>query len=207
MADIRTFNSYNFVTGAVDGTLAYDFTNPAYYPDEETVHQPRRRTQRRSTRQERLREREWIKEDVRTESRAETAAHDRQGISLLSLMGVAAVIVLLTMMLLAQIRLTDISSHAAELETRIAQLELEKDKLTVEYETIFNLKSVEEYAVNTLGMQQPEDDQIFYLTGVTSADRAVVITRDETDMFGLGLEDLTASLQAFMDKLSKAYSD
>ena len=208
MADIRKFNSYNFVTGAVDGTLAYDFTNPAVYPQEETVQEPARQPNRRARKQERLREREWIKEETADQAREERiAARNRQGVSLLSLAGAIVVIVLLTMMLLAQIRLTDISNSAAALETRINELELEKDKLTVEYETIFNLKSVEEYATNILGMQEPEDDQIFYLTGVTSADKAVVITKNQTDMFGLGLEDLTGSLMAFWEKVEKAYLD
>ena len=35
MEDVRTFKTYNFVTGAVDGTMAYDFSNPLLYPEKE----------------------------------------------------------------------------------------------------------------------------------------------------------------------------
>ncbi len=191
MQDIKTFKSYNFVTGAVDGTLAYDFGTAETYR-EERYERPRKR----QVRQPEAREQAWIKEDVRSESRE---AVKRQGISPVSCLGVLCVMVLLILMLLAQIRLTDISSTAAALEDQIAALELEQDKLTVEYEKIFNLKDVEDYAVNTLGMQEPADEQIFYLTGVASEDKAVVITQEDTDMFSLGLQDLLASIKAYFD--------
>ena len=193
MADVRTFNSYNFVTGAVDGTLAYDFSDPAFYPEEEEVYeQPERRRGRRS----RLRQQEWIREDTRSKAKGRAEARG-QGISPLSLLGVAVVVVLVTMMLLAQIQLTDISHTAAELEDQIANLEARRDKLTVEYETIFNLKDVEEQAMDILGMQEPEESQIVYLSGVASADKAVVVTRQQTDMFSLGLDDLAGAVRAW----------
>ncbi len=190
MADIKTFKSYNFVTGAVDGTLAYDFSNPALYPDEEEYGRQERRIRRR----ERERSQRWIREDVHTG--AETAVR-RLGVSPLSILGAAVAAVLLTMVLLAQIRLTDISYTAAKLEDQIAALETERDKLTVEYETIFNLKDVEEQAVEVLGMQEPDSEQIYYLSGVASADKAVVVTRQQTDMFSLGLEDLAGSIKTW----------
>ena len=196
MADIKRFNTYNFVTGAVDGTLAYDFGSPELYrPEEEVVYdEPRKRSRRR----ERLQPREWIKEDVRSVEQEEAAAaKNRQGLSVVSLMGVAAAVLLLTMMLLAQIRLTDISDTAARLERQISQLETERDKLTVEYESVFNLKDVEERAVNELGMQEPDNEQIFYLTGVASADRAVVVTKEDADMFSLGFADILSSIKAY----------
>lgn len=193
MPDIKTFKTYNFVTGAVDGTLAYDFGNPDLYRDETVYEQPQKRDRRR----ERLQPREWIKEDVRPAEREEAAAKDRQGFSVLSLLGVGAAVVLLTMMLLAQIRLTDISDTAAKLESQISQLETERDKLTVEYESVFNLKEVEERAVNVLGMQEPDNEQIFYLTGVASADRAVVVTKQDADMFSLGIADILSSVKAY----------
>ena len=134
---------------------------------------------------------------MRPAEREEAAAKDRQGFSVLSLLGVGAAVVLLTMMLLAQIRLTDISDTAAKLESQISQLETERDKLTVEYESVFNLKEVEERAVNVLGMQEPDNEQIFYLTGVASADRAVVVTKQDADMFSLGIADILSSVKAY----------
>ncbi len=193
MQDVRTFKSYNFVTGAVDGTMAYDFSNPGLYEDEELYDLPREQPRRR----EKNRQQEWIKEDVRPEAGAVASVRNHQGLSVVSMLGAVAAVILLTMMLLAQIRLTDISDTAAKLEDQISALELERDKLTVEYETIFNLKDVEEYAVDVLGMQEPDGQQIYYLTGVASADKAVVITKDDTDMFSLGVADLLSSVKAY----------
>ena len=194
MADVKTFKSYNFVTGAVDGTQAYDFSYPGLYVDEEIYDEPEKR---RPARKARPQPREWIKEDVRTRIRERTAPKHAQGVPVLSLVGAAVAVVLVTMMLLAQIRLTDVSYSAAELEDQIAQLELERDKLTVEYETIFNLKDVEAYAVDYLGMQEPMNEQVYYLTGVASADKAVVITKDDTDLFSVGLADILSSIKAY----------
>lgn len=197
MADVKTFKTYNFVTGAVDGTQAYDFSNPGLYREEEYYSEPAERPRRR----ERLQPREWIKEDARTRIRVNTEAKTAQGIPVLSILGVMVAAVLLTMTLLAQIRLTDISYSAAKLEDQIAELELQQDKLTVEYETIFNLKDVESIAVDQLGMQEPMNEQIYYLTGVASADKAEVVTRDSADMFSLGLSDIFRSIRVYAEAL------
>lgn len=193
MADVKTFKTYNFVTGAVDGTQAYDFSNPGLYTEEEYYSEPAERPRRR----ERLQPREWIKEDARTRTKVRVQADRAQGFPLLSALGVTVAAVLLSMMLLAQIRLTDISYSAAKLEEQISELELQNDKLTVEYETIFNLKDVETVAVEQLGMQEPMNDQIFYLSGVASADKAEVVTKDGADMFSLGLSDIISSIKAY----------
>ena len=190
MSGTRTFKSYNFITGAVDGTLAYDFGSPRYYePEEETVVRPQ------------LDEREWIREDgAEAEAeRADARARSRtMAVSPFSLLGAAGAVIILIMVLLAQIQLVGISNTAAQMERQIAELEDVRDKLTVEYETVFNLKDVEEYAVGVLGMQAPREDQVYYLTNVTSADRAVIISRD-TGALSLGLEDVMASLKAYFD--------
>lgn len=197
MADVKTFNSYNFVTGAVDGTQAYDFSHPGLYREEEYYGEPAERPRRR----ERSQPREWVKEDVRTRIRANTAAKNAQGVPVLSILGVAVAAVLLAMTLLAQIRLTDVSYSAARLEEQIEALETQQDKLTVEYETIFNLRDVEQIAVDELGMQEPMNEQIYYLTGVASADKAEVVTDDGADMFSLGLADIFRSIRAYGEAL------
>jgi cell division protein FtsL len=193
MNTTKTFNSYNFVTGAVDGTLAYDFSTPAVYPQEEVYESPRgRKPQARPQSQTQ----DWIKEDQ--EQREHTYADLRQktGLQVLPFLGAVAVVALVVMLLLAQIQLVNLSDTAVSLEAQIEELKTQQDKLTVEYETVFNLKDVEEYATGVLGMQEPRDDQIYYLTNVNAGDKAVVITDENTNMFSLGLEDIVASFKA-----------
>lgn len=191
MADTRTFKTYNFVTGAVDGTLAYDFGHPDLQPQKEVYETPRRQKKTQPKTQE------WIKEDVQIAE--ETAVRRKAGLSPLSAIGFVCAVLLLAMMLLAQIQLLDISSTTVELENQIQELRGQRDKLTAEYETVFNLKDVEEYAVGVLGMQEPVDSQISYLTGVSAEDKALIITPEETNMFSQGLEDIVASVKAYFD--------
>lgn len=196
--ETRTFQSYNFVTGAVDGTLAYDFGSTRVFGDEEVIEspEPKRRPRLRPVPQER----EWVREDTEERAAEHARAKERgQGISPAAVLAAVAVTVLLVMVLLAQVQLISLSDSSARLESRIDELETERDKLTVEYESIFNLKDVEEYAVGVLGMQEPSEDQIFYLTNVASSDRAVIITRDSTGTLSLGLEDLLSSLRSYFD--------
>ncbi|MCC8358118.1 MAG: cell division protein FtsL [Oscillospiraceae bacterium] len=200
MQNIKTFKSYNFVTGAVDGTLAYDFGNPDTYAGQEQYEYPGETLQSPE-------EQEWVKErpgqrtktKTKTKTRAKEQAQTRNHISVISVVAYACVVVLCVMLMLAQVEMMDLSSTAADLEDQISELETEKDKLTAEYETTFNLKDVEEYAESVLGMQEPQEDQIYYLSGVSAGDKAVVITHEETNLFSLGLEDLMNSVRAFVN--------
>jgi cell division protein FtsB len=192
MNTTKTFNSYNFVTGAVDGTLAYDFSAPQAVPQPEVYERPRRKTAPQ------VQEQNWVKEDV--ESQTEAATHERRrlGWGAVPVVGALCAAVLVFLVLMAQIQLVSISDTAVQLEAQIEELKTQRDKLTVEYETVFNLKDVEEYATGVLGMQEPRDDQIYYLTNVNAGDKAVVITDESTNMFSLGLEDISASFVRYV---------
>ena len=185
MTTTKTFKRYNVVTGAVDGTMAYDFANPELYTQEEVYGDGRRVAVPKV--------REWTKENAKTAA----AVRTRSGVSPLTFAATVLVVVLVALVLLAQIQMMAISSATVELESQIAQLETQRDKLTEEYEIVFNLKDVEEYAVSVLGMQEPVDSQVQYLTGVSSADRAVIIQQESADMFSRGLEDIVSSVKAY----------
>ena len=195
----KTFQQINFVTGVVDGTLAYDFDVPGYYPEEETVSVPKPRRARRT------REQEWVREDVQETGQAKRAgAVFRLGIvvDVIAGLGAIAAVALVLLVLMAKIQLIGISSQALEYERKIDELETQHGRLTVQYEEIFNLKDIEETAINDLGMQEPREDQIYYLTGVSSADKAVVISRQDADMFSLGVEDIIGSAREYLATLT-----
>lgn len=185
MTTTKTFKRYNVVTGAVDGTMAYDFANPDLYTQGEVYGESRRVSLPRI--------REWTKENTKTSA----AVRTRTGIYPMTFIGTVLVVVLLALVLLAQIQMMTISSATVELENQIALLETQRDKLAEEYETVFNLKDVEEYALGVLGMQEPVDSQIQYLTGVSAADRAVIIRQENADMFSRGLQDILSSVKAY----------
>lgn len=195
----KTFQQINFVTGVVDGTLAYDFDVPGYFPEEESVSVPKPRRARRA------REQEWVREDARGAEEARRAgAISKLGVivNVVAAVGSIAAVALLLLVLMAKIQLIGISSQALACEEKISDLETQHSRLTVQYEQIFNLKDIEETAVNELGMQEPREDQIYYLTGVSSADKAVVISRQDADMFSLGVEDIIESATSYLATLT-----
>ena len=196
MEEIRTFNRYNFITGAVDGTLAYDFGSPAMQPAAEPQKHHGRRTNQGEI--------EWIREDeqVRTRVVAEKRRSLIHPMGVICSIGAIAAVVLLAMILLAQISMIRASEESVALENEIEQLQAENDRLTVEYETVFNLKDVEEYATDVLGMQEARDDQVYYLTNVSSADKAVVVTDTDENMFAMGAQDMITTFRSFLGKLS-----
>lgn len=196
MENKKTFKSYNSVTGVVNGTLAYDFAPQYGYVPQE------RETERVEKRRVRVPRRQiWVREEpveqTETFELADTG-FSRVSVAVASI-GAIAAIVLILMVLMAQIQLLTISTQAASLENRITVLEDEHDKLTVQYETIFNLKDVEEYATSVLGMQEPREDQIYYISGVSSADRAVMITNTDTFSFDFGFGDMVESVQSYLN--------
>ena len=197
MEEIRTFKRYNFVTGAVDGTLAYDFGSPAV---QQPLPEPERRPRRRSSEPTHP---EWIREDEQEQTHQEEVRHARRvhPMGILCSLGAVVTAVLLVMTLFAQIRLVTISKETVEIEAVIETKQAVNDRLRVEYESVFNLKDVEEYATNVLGMQEPCEDQIYYLTNVSSSDRAVVVEDSDDNIFAQGMQDLTSAIDGFIGKI------
>ena len=192
MDKTRVFKSYNpsELLNGPDSVLVYDFAGAGYYEDL-YVPAPRRAP--------RPREQEWIREEPREEAFARRRAIRRkgQGVSVFTVLGFAVAAVLLVMVLLAQVQMTAISDSAAGLETQILVLRAEHNKLLAAYETTFSLAEVEDYAVNVLGMQKPRADQIVYLDGLGTADRAVILQPQEPDGIFQSLESVLDSLWSY----------
>jgi cell division protein FtsL len=151
-------------SGAVYGSLAYDFNNPNLYADlpiEEPVQAPAAPK---------------TKQNVRT---AAKAAVNRQTIAPTAILGYACAAILLVMTLMARVQLVGVSDESVALTEQLNQLELEQSRLLIEYESAFNLTEIEDYATRELGMQKPTGDQVFYVDG-SSPDKAVVVDDDQS---------------------------
>ena len=172
--------------GAVFGSLAYDFNNPELYPEEyaesEQVEQPKARPQAQTR--------------TRVRTRARTAAHARQSIAPLSIVGVLAAAFLVVVAILAQAQMVGISSTSVELQNQLTQLEERQSKLRIEYESAFNMEEIEEYAIQTLGMQKPRADQVCYID-TSSPDKAVVVASGESDGFVDRVSDYLSGVFAY----------
>ena len=153
---------------AVYGSLAYDFSNPALYPELD-YSRPLD-----------------IPAPPKTQERVVTRAVPRtkQRIAPTAILGFACAAVMLVFALMAQIQLTAVSDETAQLETKLAELETEQTRLLIDYESAFNLTEIEEYAIGTLGMQKPRSDQIYYIEG-GAPDKAVILETAQTEEPGL----------------------
>ena len=113
------------------------------------------------------------------EDAAALAAQRRRGRLIAAVMVplAAACLVLLVLLLQAYTRLTAVSSEAARLETRIAQLQAAHARLEIQCESAFNMEEVEQTARTTIGMIKADTDQAIYLRSTTE-DLAVVLDPD-----------------------------
>lgn len=154
--------------GAVYGSLAYDFSNPDIYPELD-YSRPLD-----------------IPAPPQTRERVVTSAVPRtkQRIAPTAILGFACAAVMLVFALMAQIQLTAVSNETAQLAAKLTELETEQARLLINYESAFNLTEIEEYAIGTLGMQKPRNDQVFYIEG-GAPDKAVILEAVQTEETGV----------------------
>ncbi len=162
------------------GSLAYDPFGTAapqieYPPEPEEAQQPpvpEARPDRNSRPRQRVR--------LGTAADAAALAAQRRRSRLIALCMTplaAACLVLLVLLLQSYTRLTAISSEAARLETRIAELQAAHARLEIECESAFNMEEVEQTARSTIGMIKADTDQAVYLRSTTE-DLAVILDPD-----------------------------
>ena len=169
--------------GAVYGSLAYDFNHPELYEEEYSRPQtpaakPRTQTQ------------------TKVHTRARTAVRTKQGIAPMAIVGMLVAAAMFVIAITAQIQLFDVSSESVALTTELAALQEDQAKLRIAYESAFNLSEVETYAKETLGMQKPSADQIFYID-TSAPDKAVVVASGGSDTFAERAADFFTGVRAY----------
>ena len=155
---------------ATYGSEAYDLDRVEGYalPEEETAE---------PSREEKIRQRLDERARVRAQEKAKTQAQTF-GIPLLGMVGAVVVAVLMITVLMGYIQLAEISGETSRVRASIEDLEERSEILKLQYETTFDMESVEAYAVNILGMTRGSARET--CTGVILADRAQVLAEDET---------------------------
>lgn len=155
---------------SVYGSLAYDFDNPALYPDVE-YGRPLERTAPPRT-----------EEAAQQRTGGKAHARAKQSVSLFSIAGVLTAAVIFVVAMMAQVQLLDVTNTSVELQQQLDELQTEQTKLKIKYESVFNLTEIEEYATAKLGMQKPSADQVYYID-TSSPDKAVVVGAQEESGF------------------------
>jgi len=159
MANTRNYQNRYYNEKYVHGSVAYD---PAVELQEEREQYVR------------IPPRQNVQEGVVSDAVRLTRQNH---VSLPVVLGFIVAAVLLVVSLIARIQFTTVSAEAAELQSQVNELTETNARLTIQYETALNLTEVEDYAINTLGMQKPRADQIQYVNG-TSSDKATILTEE-----------------------------
>jgi len=167
---------------AAEAARVLDFENEYYYgsaaPAREVFDEPAARPVEIPIPRERTLERQ--------RARAAAAAQSVPGISLFAMLGSLFTAALMVFVMLAQISYNEAAAETVRLNTQLVELSEQQRRLEITYESVVDIKEVERYARDVLGMSKPDADQLIIIPRVPD-DRAEVIERDdENSLNGLG---------------------
>lgn len=169
---------------AVDGSLAYDLDWAV-----------RERELRHAGEAPRYQEREAIREEPKVAPRVQV--RERQRVSMVSVAGVTAVILMAVALLMSYIQLTAVAADTVALKAQLETLETEHTALTAQYEQMFDLATVRE-AAEAAGMSKPSTSQICYLD-LTGGDSAVVYQKEESSALSHVLTSMNHGVSAVVE--------
>jgi len=148
-------------------TVSIGAAAPAIDLDSDTKPMPARAPQA----QEQVRRRE--------KERAAAAAQRTPVVSIPAVLGALIITILFIFVVLAQIQYNEIASETVRLTEQITRLTEQRRSLEIAFESIIDMKEVERFARDELGMSRPEKEQIIIIRR-TRTDRAEVIADPET---------------------------
>lgn len=148
----------------------------------------RERELRHAGEAQRYREMPRRKEKVKVHAAPRVQVREAQHVSMVSVLGVTAVLVLSLMVLSSYISLTMISAETVELQGKLEDLKTEHVALTAEYQQMFDLTTVKGVA-RAAGMDKPSSSQVCYID-MTDGDSAVVYQQEEPSVLAQVLASL-----------------
>ncbi len=132
-------------------------------------------------------------------SNANVNAHGMHRISIpiASVTGLLTAAVMLVFVILSYVQITEINAAKSTLRTQLSALETEAEQLRVEYAMTFNLKEIEDYAVNTLGMVRMTENGAMAVPSVRT-DTGVLLSGGEREESG-ALSGLIGYLSSLLE--------
>lgn len=167
--------------GAVYGNLAYDLDREVRENELRHAGEARREPA--------------PKPQVRSVSKP--VARQRQKVSLISVLGFAAVVVMAVMVLFSYVELTELSSDVVELKSQLTTLEADHVTLSAQYQRMYDLSTVKEVA-EAAGMTKPRSSQIYYVD-LSGGDSAVVYQQEEPSVLSRLLTSLNHGIYAVVE--------
>ena len=111
------------------------------------------------------------------------SARERQreaGVSLFAIVGTLVVTALMVFVMLAQINLNQLVAQTARHTSQLDALTQQNRVLAIAFENVVDMKEIERYAKDVLGMSKPEAEQYVVIRTLPS-DRAEVIEVQENE--------------------------
>ena len=167
---------------AVNGSLAYDL-------DYAVREQELRRAGEVPSPQKKAR--------PKVKSARRVLVRDRQTVSPLTVLSVAAIMGLCLVVLLNYVQLTLLSSETVKLQNQLEELETENVSLTAQYQRMFDMASVKE-AAEAAGMAKPSSTQMGRLD-LSAGDSAVAYRQKEPGLFSRILSSLHGGVYAVVE--------
>jgi len=120
-------------------------------------------------------------ERIRQRQREREAAAYRSlpAISLVSACGAIFAAVLMVFVMLAQINYNEAVAETVKLNAQLSELSEQQRRLEITFESVLDMKEIETYARDVLGMSKPEAHQMSVAHSAAS-DRAEVLTPEES---------------------------
>jgi len=168
---------------AAEAARTLEYTESYFYgsaaPAREPYAEPAPRPIATPLPQERLRQRE--------DAFDAEAAQKAPAISLFAVFGAVFAGILMIFVMLAQINFNAIAAETVRLNTQLGELMEQERKLSIQFESVIDMKEVERYAKDVLGMSKPDADQVAVIHAVRF-DRAEIIDSggDESALNGFG---------------------
>jgi len=134
----------------------------------------------------------------RQRARAAEAARSAPGVSMFAVLGALFAAALTVFVVLAQISYNEIASESARLNAQLSELTEQQRRLEITHESVVDMKEVERYARDVLGMSKPEASQVVVFQSAP-ADRAEVITESDVSAFQ-GFGKFISSLMEYFRK-------
>ena len=106
-------------------------------------------------------------------------------------------LVIWTLSLQVRTQITQAQQEVYRLESELRAVEQVQDELEIEYESAFNCTKLEDYAVTTLGMQRPRDEQIYFLSHESEDHAVAVLERSRSNGLVDRLDDFLSELLAY----------
>ena len=176
-----------YMPGAVRGSEALDLDRLVYYGDRNAEPEYEFEPEPEEIPEE---------EERRELSHGANRAPERRfRMSPLNAVGILLVVFVAVLSLLANVRLTALSTQTVELSRQLEEIREENSVLRIRYENTFHLNEIEEYAVSTLGMTRLNESQITVL-GNYGGDRAEILGTGEREAVSSVLQEAGGILPA-----------